>query len=94
MIGVPTVQAPSVSASLSIANATAVSQQTMKLNQGGGNARPSVIIVEMLGYGGVTRTSVARRGTDWRGEAPPEYDPSAASRSLETAKSTNSRRRC
>ena len=50
--GIPTVQAPSISAALSTSNATAASQQTATPNQGAGNAQPSVIIVEVLGYGG------------------------------------------
>lgn len=50
--GIPTVQAPSISAALSTSNATAASQQTATPSQGVGNAQPSVIIVEVLGYGG------------------------------------------
>ncbi|WP_233022236.1 filamentous haemagglutinin family protein [Rhodopseudomonas boonkerdii] len=49
--GVPTVQAPSISAALSTSNATAATQQALP-SQGSGNAQPSVIIVEVLGYGG------------------------------------------
>ncbi|WP_210302435.1 filamentous haemagglutinin family protein [Rhodoblastus sphagnicola] len=50
--GVPTVQAPNISASLAASNATAATQQTAAPNAGSGNDRPSVIIVEVLGYGG------------------------------------------
>lgn len=50
--GIPTVQAPSIAASLATSNATAASQQTATPNQGSGNERPSVIIVDVLGYGG------------------------------------------
>jgi len=50
--GIPTVQAPSISVALSTSNATTASQQTATPNQGAGNAQPSVIIVEVLGYGG------------------------------------------
>jgi filamentous hemagglutinin len=46
------VQAPSISSALSSSNATAATQQTTTPNQGSGNAQPSVIIVEVLGYGG------------------------------------------
>ncbi|MBB5045898.1 filamentous hemagglutinin family protein [Rhodopseudomonas rhenobacensis] len=49
--GIPTVQAPNISASLAASNATAATQQTAVPAQGG-NDRPSVIIVEVLGYGG------------------------------------------
>ncbi len=50
--GIPTVQAPSISAALATSNATAATQQTATPNQGSGHAQPSVIIVEVLGYGG------------------------------------------
>ncbi|WP_455153258.1 filamentous haemagglutinin family protein [Bradyrhizobium cenepequi] len=50
--GIPTVQAPNISAALSTSNATAATQQTTAPNPGSGNERPSVIIVEFLGYGG------------------------------------------
>jgi hypothetical protein len=49
--GIPTVQAPSISASLATSNAAAASQQTAAPAQST-NAQPSVIIVEVLGYGG------------------------------------------
>jgi hypothetical protein len=50
--GIPTVQAPNISAGLAASNATAATQQTAAPNAGAGNDRPSVIIVEFLGYGG------------------------------------------
>jgi len=50
--GIPVVQAPSISAALSTSNAAAATQQTATPTQGSGNAQPSVIIVEVLGYGG------------------------------------------
>jgi hypothetical protein len=50
--GIPTVQAPNITAALTAVNATAATQQTATPNQGSGNERPSVIIVEVLGYGG------------------------------------------
>lgn len=49
--GIPTVQAPSISAALSSSNANAATQQTATPTQSN-NAQPSVIIVEVLGYGG------------------------------------------
>jgi hypothetical protein len=49
--GIPTAQAPSVTAALSTSNATAATQQTATPTQTA-NTNPSVIIVEVLGYGG------------------------------------------
>jgi filamentous hemagglutinin family protein len=54
--GIPTVQAPSITAALSTSNATAATQQAATPTQGSGNAQPSVIIVEVLGYGGGSDT--------------------------------------
>jgi hypothetical protein len=49
--GITTVQAPSISAGLSASNATAATQQTETPAPAANNS-PSVIIVEVLGYGG------------------------------------------
>jgi len=48
--GIPTVQAPSISAALSNSNATTATQQTAAPTQSA-NGQPSVITVEVLGYG-------------------------------------------
>jgi Filamentous haemagglutinin family outer membrane protein len=73
--GIPTVQAPSIAAALSTSNATAATQQTATPNQGSGNERPSVIIVEVLGYGGGTDgEQPAKKRED---EQKQTYNPSA-----------------
>jgi hypothetical protein len=78
--GIPTVQAPSISAALSTSNAAAASQQTATPTQGSGNAQPSVIIVEVLGYGG---------GDGSSGE-PEQGDGSRRKRNSEQGYNTNS----
>ncbi|OYU87674.1 MAG: filamentous hemagglutinin [Bradyrhizobiaceae bacterium PARB1] len=75
--GVPMVQAPSISAALTTSNATAATQQTAIPGQGSGNERPSVIIVEVLGYGGgeggeEQKDEGERRS---RGQRAQVYDP-------------------
>lgn len=92
--GIPTVQAPNISAALSSSNATAATQQTATPNQGSGNAQPSVIIVEVLGYGGGDgqprndeNDDDRRRRTDQQG-----YDPNSAVRAVGNGRLTDDQR--
>ncbi|UZE47073.1 filamentous hemagglutinin family protein [Rhodopseudomonas sp. P2A-2r] len=79
--GIPTVQAPSISAALATSNATAATQQTPTPNQGSGNAQPSVIIVEVLGYGGGNggeERKIDEEDRRSRGERARGYDASGS----------------
>uniref|UniRef100_Q07N99 Filamentous haemagglutinin family outer membrane protein n=1 Tax=Rhodopseudomonas palustris (strain BisA53) TaxID=316055 RepID=Q07N99_RHOP5 len=78
--GIPTVQPPSISAALSTSNATAATQQTAMPTQAGGNAQPSVIIVEVLGYGGGDGATegAAPRDQRRRRSSEDQYDPASA----------------
>ena len=81
--GIPTVQAPSISAALSTSNATAASQQTATPNQGAGNTQPSVIIVEVLGYGGGSSDHDERRSNrSDTSRRQSSYDPADSVRVL------------
>jgi hypothetical protein len=77
--GIPVVQAPNISGALAASNTTAASQQTETPTQGSGNAQPSIIIVEVLGFGGGDDSPEnARRKKDERTNSGQQnYDPAS-----------------
>ncbi|OYU87667.1 MAG: filamentous hemagglutinin [Bradyrhizobiaceae bacterium PARB1] len=93
--GIPTVQAPSISAALTTSNATAASQQTATPNQGSGNERPSVIIVEVLGYGGGSDGSDSPTPDERRQRRSEvdSYDPNSAVHMLGNGKLNDEQKR-
>ncbi|KZD23820.1 filamentous haemagglutinin family protein [Tardiphaga robiniae] len=74
--GIPIVQAPNVTGLSAASNANTATQQTAVPGQGSGNSQPSVIIVEVLGYGGGDQQS------------PPRPDPEEERRRNQTQNTT------
>ena len=80
--GIPTVQAPSITAALSTSNATAATQQAATPTQGSGNVQPSVIIVEVLGYGGGDDQPSPDKRSNGNRRSTRDYDPTSPVRVL------------
>ncbi|RJF60432.1 filamentous haemagglutinin family protein [Rhodopseudomonas palustris] len=77
--GLPTVQAPNITAGLASTNATAATQQSAAPKTAA-NDQPSIIIVEFLGFGGGDRNGdddKDRRRSQLRPDEPRSQDPSS-----------------
>jgi hypothetical protein len=89
--GIPTVQAPSISGALATSNATAATQQTGLPTQTTNNDRPSIIIVEVLGYGGGSGDAPDKSDEERRRKTPDRqsYEPNGMFRVLGNGRFTN-----
>ncbi len=79
--GVPIVQAPNVGGLTEASNtAGAAAQQAVTPGQGSGNAQPSIIIVEVLGFGGGDGglEDAERRKKGEQHSSSDDYDPNSA----------------
>jgi hypothetical protein len=59
--GLPTVQGPPVAALTTANSAAGAVQATVRVPTAGNNDRPSIIIVEVIGYGGETNDEIKQR---------------------------------
>jgi hypothetical protein len=76
--GVPQIQAPNIGGLTEASNtAGAAAQQAMTPGRGSGNAQPSIIIVEVLGFGGGDGTSSPGQDSKGRDKDKQSYDTNA-----------------